>query len=114
MKGAFKKDPQRARARENEPKDDRKLGSCPKHLDPAQRKAWREIVRTAIPGVLTAADSITVEMAARLVAKMRAGTITVTEMQSLKGLMGAMGMTPADRSKIIMPKPKDANPFDDD
>lgn len=114
IRGSFKKHPERRKERENEPRDDRELGECPGHLDEAQAQAWREIVEVAIPGVLVAADALTVEMAARLVARMRNGDVRASEFAILKGLLGAMGMTPADRSKIIMPKSESANRFDDD
>jgi hypothetical protein len=41
MKGAFKKHPERKRARENEPTDIPELGKPPDYLNEFERAAWK-------------------------------------------------------------------------
>jgi len=62
----------RMKARSNEPKDTRDIGECPKYLNRAERKAWKQIVDDCIPGVLTRADTLAVESLSKIVARMRA------------------------------------------
>lgn len=71
ISGALKRDKKRHRARQNEPVDSHPIGKCPPGLTAAERRAYREIVRRAVPGVLTYADGVAVEAAAKLLAKMR-------------------------------------------
>lgn len=71
ISGQHKRNPARLRARKNEPTDNRPIGQCLPELTAAERKAWREIVDQAVPGVLCRADRIAVESAAKLIAKMR-------------------------------------------
>lgn len=115
LKGTDKKDPQRMRARENEPEDTRDLGSVPETLTELERKAWDEIVNNAIPGVLGQADRQAVELAAVLMTKFRARETTAADIGQLIRLLGQFGMTPSERSKInVGGKGKEENPFADD
>lgn len=114
--GSYKKNPQRQREREGEPEVIEPLGEPPKHLDANQRKAWREIARTAPEGVLTRADRVSVELAAVLLAQLRGqgADFTPTRLAQLRYLLGQFGMTPADRSRVTLEtKPRKPNPFDD-
>ncbi len=110
LRGTDKQHPGRLNV--HEPKDDRPIGDAPESLNDAERRAWNEIVSCAIPGVLFRADRIAVESAARLVAKMRASNALAADYSNLRGLLSQMAMTPADRSKIIVPpEVKKENPF---
>lgn len=112
-RGAFKKDPQRKR--EGEPEVKEPVGSVPKYFDDMQKAAWKQITTQAPMGVLTEADTMAVEMASILLAEMRTDwdSFTVGKIGRLQALLGQFGMTPADRARLNIGKPKDANPFDD-
>lgn len=155
LKGAFDKNPQRGRDRANEPKDDREIGNPPPGTPADVRAAWRELVKCAIPGVLTYADRPHLLAAAYLYSRLKtqrgkndkfrqelierideanlADPVAVADLlkdlvmfadrtsdwkpsdqANLTSLLARMGMNPADRSKIVLPKPKESNPFDDD
>lgn len=110
-KGAFKKDPQRRR--DGEPEVTDPIGAPPESLTALEVKAWHELVTAAPTGVLTSADRIPMEMAAVLLAEFRVdrAEFTAAKYARLQSLTAAFGMTPADRSKLSIEKPKDSNPF---
>src|SRR5437588_9372657 len=98
-RGAFKKHPERRPERENEPVDLPELGEPPKEFCPDQAQAWNDIVEACPDGVLTGSDSLAVEVAARLLAQIRTGSLLDTRLYSqFTALLGKFGMTPADRS----------------
>lgn len=119
-RGAFKKNPQRMRNREPEPITE--LGEPPAHLFPLERAAWEEIAAIAHAGMFCAADRLAVEQAAMLLGQAREtvthpdGTISRAGLRSgdrglLLSLFARFGMTPADRSKVEVPKAPVVNPF---
>jgi len=113
LKGAFKKDPQRARedAKVNKP-----IGEPPKSLSPFQLKIWKEIVGKIPAGIAGDADESIVEMVVILFAEFRenAKEFTAAKYGILHRLLSDLGMTPQGRAKIgAAPKPKSSNPFDD-
>lgn len=112
LRGAYKKNPNRAWP--NEPKPNAPFGDCPDRLDQGEREAWGEIVSQCCPGVLTAADRLTVEMAARLLAELwEVGReFKDARFGRLQSLLGSIGMNPADRSKISVQPVKTANKFE--
>lgn len=71
-KGAFRKDPQRAATRKNEPKPDGVIGNPPDYFDETHKEIWWELIGEAPKGVLTKADRKQLELTVRLTAKMRA------------------------------------------
>lgn len=108
-RGAFRKNPARARERENEPRPTHPLGGPPQEwVDKSAYsqmyiellQAWNEIVAQAAFGVLTSADRDCVEMAARLKYKIRRGKSTSGDFAQLKVYLRSMGMTPEDRSRV--------------
>jgi len=112
-RGAFRKDPQRKRP--NEPKVDSAFpAKPPAHLDAAERKCWREVVRIAPAGVLTGADIVTVEIVARLLAEFRDDSrgMQVARITRLTSEMGKIGLSPSARASLSVYKP-DENEFDD-
>ena len=107
LTGAFKKNPQRRKARENEPIADGAIGEIPRGLPPGVRAAWREIVRDCPAGVLTSADRIAVRSAARLLAAENRGDIAVGERAQLHKILGDLGMTPRGRAYVqVAPPPR--------
>ncbi len=110
LQGAFKKDPQRRAARENEPEVTEPLGPPPDKLNEAQSARWREI-ESWCPW-LTVADRTTAEIAARLWQGMRDGTAKGPDLKTLLTCLSHLGMTPVDRSKVKVPgKQKAKNKF---
>lgn len=112
-RGAFKKDPQRKR--DGEPVVEESIGAVPTRLAGTEVVAWQEIVSTAPMGVLTKADRVHVEEMSRLLAESweEGRDFQLGRRSLLNKMLGQIGMNPVDRSKIVVAKPKDANPFDD-
>lgn len=95
--GAAAKNPQRYRDWSNP--ETAELGPPPKYLDRAQAKAWRAIA-SEIPW-LTASDRMSVEMTARLRARVHEDPeIGLNAMALYRQCYKDLGATPVDRSKI--------------
>lgn len=111
LTGSIDHDPGRFADRAGEPQDDRPLGPPPESLRPAQRAAWMEIDRLA--PWLAQADRIAVEVAATLVARFRIdpGTMPPALYTRLETMLGRLGLTPSDRSKVSAPARGKANRF---
>lgn len=107
--GAFNKNPARLAAREGEPEPQDQIGPAPPHLSEAASGCWREIVNGCHAGVLSPADALAVELAAVLLAELRAGpaAFPTSRLGVLITLLRAFGSTPADRSRVkARPAPK--------
>lgn len=114
LQGTGQAHPERMRARAGEPEPVGGVGPCPERLGDAIAEAWDYIVGSAAPGVLTSSDRIAVQLAAALLARFWLAPMAVDpkDVARLHALLGAMGMTPADRSKVVVAKPPTAaNPF---
>lgn len=68
-KGAFTKNPNRARP--DEPTTDHPIGNPPSYLSKDEKKIWKERVKQAIPGVLKYSDRTAFELLVRLDNTMR-------------------------------------------
>jgi hypothetical protein len=99
-KGAFKRHADRKKARAGEPKVTAPLGEPPAGLTADQLACWKEIAEIAPPGVLTVVDRLAVEEAARILTKIRQGSVTTEERRLFLNYLGRFGMTPSDRSKV--------------
>lgn len=116
LNGAFKHDPARAEARKNEPRPTDPLGMPPTGFDEVEVSCWNELSTEAT--WLTSADRWVAEIAACLMAKKRECGIggrngmSVGELAQLNQCLREMGLTPVARSKVSVPKQKEAeNPF---
>ena len=111
--GSFDHNRGRYAARLTEPTPAGPLGPPPKHFDKAHGALWREIASAAAPRVLTSSDAWLVELACSLMHQQRAGTASAAGLSLLTTLLGKMGMTPADRSKVQAgpPKPEADDPW---
>lgn len=98
--GQILKNPARFKNRK-EPKS-QPLGEPSDALDELEVKVW-EAFKVEVPW-LTEADRATVEAASMLRAKLWAGCRDEKVVGRLLSLLGRMGATPADRSKIYAPK----------
>jgi hypothetical protein len=83
------------------------IGKAPRHLEAAQQKVWREIVSNLPEGLLGSCDAIIVELAVRLVIKMRTlpEKWTSTDAGQLANIMGKLGGTPGDRLRLNVTTP---------
>lgn len=110
-RGAFKKNPQRARPDEPESTED--VGDPPESFDADQRAAWNEFVKTCHVGVLGKADRIALEIASVLLADFRFNPVGMpaAKLARLDSMIARFGMTPSDRSKVKVPKKEAVNPF---
>ena len=113
FKGSFKKNPQRKKRRGVEPVVTEPVGNAPAHLNEDQRKAWRDIKKSAPKNVLTQADRLFLEVVAGTLAQYRL-TGHLDYAKELRMQFGRLGMTPSDRSKVDVPLVPKANKFDDD
>lgn len=111
LRGSFKAQPSRRRIAE--PISPYPIGECPARLDEGERAAWYEIVSTSCPGVLTNADRLAVELAARLLAESweLCREFKDSRMRHLIMLLGSFGMNPSDRTRIRVDAPKTVNKF---
>lgn len=86
-----------------------------KHLDADGRAAWRELVAAMPPGTFYASDQFALELASRLLARLRSEGLNASEYAVLTRLLSQCGMTPVDRSRIAPPAPPKStedNPWD--
>jgi len=112
ISGALDHDRKRYADRADEPVDNRPLGPPPTTLPAPQRAAWGEIERLA--PWLVFADRLAVEVAVRLLVFVRSagiGYASPAYLSRLQAALGALGLTPADRSKVSMPARKPGNAF---
>jgi len=110
-RGAFNNRPGRAAERDGEPVPTEGIGDPPDHLPEPVRAAWVEIVSTCHVGVLSPADSIAVEVAATLLAELRAdpAAFKTSRLTVLQNLLSKFGMMPADRQRVRATPPKQAS-----
>jgi hypothetical protein len=65
-----------------------------------------------VDGVLTRMDAAYLILCARcLSAVWKSKVINVTDMSKVGVMLGKMGMTPSERSGVVVPKKKEENPF---
>jgi phage terminase small subunit len=115
MSGSLSKHKDRLAARANEPVPDPKLGNCPTHFDEGQKLLWKEIVSQIPPYVATKSDRLLIELAVRLLEKIRndgkvildaeGKTVRIiacapTTVAQFQKCLSQLGLSPADRSKI--------------
>ncbi|HLH36011.1 MAG TPA: hypothetical protein VKX41_15165 [Alloacidobacterium sp.] len=124
LSGTFDRHPERKKERANEPKPDGPLGPPPasflSEYSPTAKallQIWNELVEQVPPGVLTSADRWHVELACRLMYRVRNDRAKAGDYSRLDVLLGKMGMNPADRSKVNVvptaPVHAPTNPFID-
>ena len=102
IKGHLKTHPDRYR--NAVPKNRQKLGQPPKHMSEVAKGIWFEFEEYSLPGVLTAAERPTFELLCTLFAEFRADPLKcpAPKLNTIIGCLGRLGMTPADRQKIIV------------
>ncbi len=98
--GAFVKHPERKRARSAEPIPTAPLGDPPTHLGTEEKAIWIELSALIPPNVAKNSDRFAVEIIVCLMANFRKQRATVGELAQLSSLLGRMGLTASDRSRI--------------
>lgn len=115
LTGTLKHNAYRYESREGEPEAIGEIGDPPEHLPEPVKACWREIVGLAHEGTLGAGDRLVMEHGAQLLAQLRADDWKVhpTIMLRYEAFLGKLGLTPADRSRVQVPKKKaEASPLD--
>jgi hypothetical protein len=101
LRGAFARHGDRKKARENEPRNLPPIDTvAPDSFSDAEKQAWDDLIRYAPAGVLTAADTVGLELASGLLAANRTKGLPPAHLGQLIALLGKFGMTPSDRSKV--------------
>jgi phage terminase small subunit len=113
--------------RGTEPTPDPVVGNAPRHLNDAQKTIWREVMSEIPPCVATKADRLCIEIAVRMIERMRhvhvetdckpgcPGVMTSSDYSTLNRCLSQLGMTPSDRSKIkVAAPPKEIDEWEDD
>jgi hypothetical protein len=106
IRGAFKEHASRTRV---DPKPEGAIGDPPEDLTAEQAACWRELVSHAFPGTIGGNDRDFMRYAACVWAEFKArepGDVnTIVKLgPRLESIFGRLGMTPADRSRITVPK----------
>lgn len=112
IQGTSKDHPDRQNA--DQPVPVRGIGPAHNSLNEYEQNIWDEVVGISYAGVLGEADRIALEMMCRLIAEMRLDFVEMTaaKITQLSGLVGRFGMTPSDRTKIVIPKGTKQNDFE--
>jgi hypothetical protein len=101
LRGAFKRNPDRLRARKNEPLVTTPLPEPSPGLPKPVKEAWLEMQSRGF--WLTSADRFLVEIAATLLARYRFDQIKSGDVSLLIRLLGMIGFSPKDRSALNLP-----------
>ena len=120
LKGADKKNPQRYR--DIVPKSKLPLGEPPAHMSDDAQECWYELSFYSIPGVMTGADRVLLEVASDLLDEYRKSRVPdeegrlpkfqVVKLGKLIECLARFGMTPSDRTKLGVDKSKADDPYD--
>ena len=95
------------------PKSKLPLGEAPEHLSKDAAECWFEISSIALPGVMTGADRLLLEVKANHLADYRKDPsgYPTTRLNQFILCLARFGMSPSDRTKLgVEDKAKD-NPF---
>ena len=111
VSGTYRKD--RHGDRDSEPKIAEPLGGPPEGWRIEAKLLWAELCDLIPAGVATKADRVMFETLLRLVAKMREGPEAMTPALAaqIRTACAVFGMTPADRSRVSVPRLPEENPF---
>ena len=108
LKGAVTKNP--GRYQNEVPKSTAPFGEYPTVRSTDPSACWQEIAAECIPGILTGADRIMMEIASNLLAEYREdpAAFTAAKIRLMISTFGRFGMSPSDRSRLgVVEKPSD-------
>ena len=104
LAGAFEHNPDRGRARENEPVPNGPMGDPPDYFDELHAAQWRLMAAEA--HWLTSADAFMFEVAVKYMVRFKIGTTDSKSDSLLINVLNKLGFGPAERSKISAPGAK--------
>jgi hypothetical protein len=87
------------------------IGNPPSHISIARKNIWQELIGQLPNGHLESADRFLLEIVTGLMAKQRNRRTVITkgETSLLMNALSKLGLTPVDRSRVIIPaKPKES------
>ncbi len=110
MSGAYEKNPSRRRA--NEPDTGRGVGPAPNSWDDEKKKVWDEIVSNCAGGVFQSSDRHMMEVLCTLLLEFRKNPSEFggRKYPVLMTLLSKCGMTPSDRSRVVVAGGKENKP----
>jgi len=85
------------------------IGDPPSHISVARKNIWAELIAQLPEGRLQSADRFLLKVVTGLMAKQRNRRTLITkgELSLLINALSKLGLTPVDRSRVIIPvKPK--------
>lgn len=106
LSGAFAHNPDRGKARENEPVPNGPMGDPPEYFDELHAEQWRTMAAEA--HWLTSADAFMFEVAVKYMVRFKIGTTDSKSDSLLINVLNKLGFGPAERSKISAPGAKKA------
>jgi hypothetical protein len=111
LKGAHKVQP--GRYRDKIPKSELPLGAYPSDRSTEPEDCWFEISSMCIPGVLTGADRIIMEIASDLLGEYREDhqKFASAKLSNMISCLARFGMSPSDRNSLGIDKKESDNPF---
>ena len=104
----------------NQPEIVRGIGPAPAHFKEDQKDIWDYLVSIMFAGVLSESDRPTLEVLTVLFWRFRYGSyeedsiipaLAVGELARMDSIMSRYGMTPSDRTKIVVPDQSKKNKF---
>lgn len=112
LRGSLR-DPRVAARREGEPLPDAQLGEPPIDMPVEVKETWREVVRLCHRDVLCDSDALVIESLSYLLTHLRMKQFDVhpAKLARFESMLGKLGMTPADRSRVARRKKDDVSPF---
>jgi hypothetical protein len=76
------------------------IGPAPDHLSPELAAVWCELSASIAPDAASPSDRCGFELLARLVERMRRGSLGTAETGQLRGLLDQFGLTPDGRRRL--------------
>ncbi len=112
LTGAFSRNPNRRR---NDPRPRGGIGSAPKQVALTFKQAWGLVVKCCPEGVLADRDRIYVEIAASLLVEFRADPANFhpAKLARLDMMLGKLGMSPSDASRVSAARVPGHGDFDE-
>jgi phage terminase small subunit len=89
------------------------IGEPPSHVSTARKNIWQELIAQLPEGHLQSADRFLLEVVTGLMAKQRnrRALITKGEISLLLNALSKLGLTPVDRSRVIIPVKPQKNAY---
>ena len=107
LSGTLAKHPERYAGRKTVTNQTDGLGEPPSHLTSNETTLWAEIEKIAPAGLLTPCDRLAVELACKVMLRLRneTGAMKASEIAILLNVLSRLGLTPADRARLDIPVP---------